>query len=180
MNPEITIKTKYHAFFMCVCEQILVLRRVPKVGEKEVGRKIIHKMERNTKVLILTGPSNCGKTITLGKVSEYLQQEKGYTCLSHKVFGGKMNDISDLLLGKDGKLVYIMSEGDYQRDLKFGGWFVVKDICDVYIGACTEYFTKDLYFLQRQPQIFKKTQGTDENKFECMNQKDVIDIVSCI
>ena len=135
-------------------------------------------MERNTKVVVLTGPSNSGKTTTLGKVSDYLQKKDGFTCLSHKVFGGKMNDISDLLQSKDGKLVYIMSEGDYQRDLRWGGWFVVMDICDVYVCACTDYFTKDLSFLARTPKIFKKR--VDEEKQIEMNQNDVMDIVKFI
>lgn len=136
-------------------------------------------MEHNTKVLVLTGPPNTGKTTTLKKVREHLLQNEGYICLSHKEFGGRDNhaDFFDLLQNKAGKLVCIMSEGDYQYDLRGGGWFVKKDVCDVYVCACTDYFTKDLSFLARLSKTFKKRMSEDAVKQEEMNKNDVMDIV---
>ena len=59
-------------------------------------------MERNTKVVVLTGPTNSGKTITLKKLREHLMQCEGYVCLSHKEFGGRDNhaDFFDFLQNK--------------------------------------------------------------------------------
>lgn len=151
---------------------------MPKVGEKEVGRKIIHKMERNTKVLILTGPSNCGKTITLGKVSEYLQQEKGYTCLSHKVFGGKMNDIFDLLQNKDGKLVVILSEGDYERDMRWNEMFVYFSMCDVFICACSDKFKEKFTRFLLQSKVYEKQVIRNTTVYEETNKEDALKIVN--
>ena len=137
-------------------------------------------MERNTKVVVLTGPTNSGKTITLKKLREHLMQCEGYVCLSHKEFGGRDNhaDFFDLLQNKAGKLVCIMSEGDYQSDLRGGEWFVKKDVCDVYVCACTDYFIKDLSFWARPLTIFRKR--VDEDKQIEMNQSDVMDIVKFI
>lgn len=134
-------------------------------------------MERNTKVVVLTGPSNCGKTTTLGKVSEYLQQKEGFSCLSNKVFGGKMNDISDLLQSKDGKLVYIMSEGDYQRDLRWGEMFVLFSVCDVYVCACSDKFREKFARFLSQAKIFEKNINKSIETQDEINTKDSIEIV---
>ena len=61
-------------------------------------------MNTKTKMLVVKGDANCGKTTILKKLSQYLQDELEYILLSHNARGNPDKDICDLLQNGNRKL----------------------------------------------------------------------------
>ena len=113
-------------------------------------------MNTKTKMLVVKGDTNCGKTTILKKLSQYLQDELGYILLSHTAPGNPDKDICDLLQNESRKLVYISTMGDYLKTTVWPCRLTTYNICDLVICACNNNWTKVIEAKIPEAQYFEK------------------------
>jgi len=101
------------------------------------------------KIIMLLGPSNCGKTTTLNLVYDDLKSQGGVsTCKQQE--GGNPNDFSDIIK-LNGKLIAILTMGDYAyRIIDCIQDFELKN-CDIFITACNDRFVKPQRLVSSDP-----------------------------
>ena len=133
-------------------------------------------MNTKTKMLVVKGDANCGKTTILKKLSQYLQDELEYILLSHNAIGNPDKDICDLLQNGNRKLVYISTMGDYLKTTVWHCRLTTYNICDLVICACNNKWTKVIEAKIPEAIYVEK----DENKqfFEEQDLKKLVGIIT--
>lgn len=92
------------------------------------------------KIIVLTGPSSCGKTTTLNAVYDELVNKLGASSTPKQKEGGAANDFSAIVTWHNIKIA-ILTMGDYAyRVIECIDYFE-KQGCDIFITACNDRFT---------------------------------------
>ena len=91
------------------------------------------------RVILLSGPSNCGKTTSLNLLFNRIKETSGVEVLEPKTWlNERKNDFRGILSCPDGKKLAIITQGDYGNELEtYRDYF--KD-CDILVCACNKKF----------------------------------------
>lgn len=86
------------------------------------------------RVILLSGPSDCGKTTSLNMLFDRIKETSGVKVLDKQQIEGR--DVKCKLIYPDGKKLTIITQGDYGDELeRYYEYF--KD-CDILICACNK------------------------------------------
>ena len=131
-------------------------------------------MNTKTKMLVVKGDTNCGKTTILKKLSQYLQDELGYILLSHTAIGNPDKDICDLLQNGNRKLVYISTIGDYLKKAVWHCHLTTYNICDLVICACNNKWTKVIDAKIPEAQYFEKEKNKNKDEEDVLKLAEMV------
>jgi energy-coupling factor transporter ATP-binding protein EcfA2 len=133
--------------------------------------------EREMKVIMLRGPSSCGKTTILNLVYDTLMNTHNATIHTAKMpLGGNSKDF-EAILNYNGKTVSIFTMGDYSIGVtntmkKYAGF-----PADVLVIACNDRFKRPMTAINNYPNsIIAKTRQLSANN----DQREANNIITLI
>ncbi|MTK53450.1 hypothetical protein [Paludibacter sp.] len=130
------------------------------------------------KIIMLSGPSDSGKTSTLNLVYNALLSNGGVSLSKHKL-GGDPNDFYDIVTYQ-GQRIAFYTMGDYARCL-IDAMKNYSTSADVLICACNNHFVLPYKSIRHYPhQIVQKTVANSKSLHNSVNQSDANLIISLI
>ena len=124
-------------------------------------------------IIVIVGPSSCGKTTTLNLV--YAKLLNGGALSTNKKTEGnpRQNDFSDILNWRDKRIAFF-TMGDFSGHLIDAIKYYSEENCDLLVCACNDRFVKPFWEFEKHNTITKnKQRNTDDNALA----QDIFDLI---